>query len=134
VSPSEENISEQGAVVSASPSSPISTNSLAPTSWKNLRLHGKDVFGRGRSHRGSSPRTQSSQPFGLGGSSFGENWARCECPRGRHTTTREFEVSLKGLGASAKDIDALRRIRALITSKVVAAQQEQEARSSSSQP
>jgi hypothetical protein len=44
-----------------------------------------------------------------------------------------FEVSLEGLGASAQDIEALRRIRALIASKTVAAQQEQETRPSSSQ-
>jgi hypothetical protein len=37
-----------------------------------------------------------------------------------------FEVSLEGLGASAQDIEALRRIRALIAGKTVAAQQEQE--------
>jgi hypothetical protein len=35
-----------------------------------------------------------------------------------------FEVSLEGLGASAQDIEALRRIRALITGKAVVAQQE----------
>jgi hypothetical protein len=44
-----------------------------------------------------------------------------------------FEVSLEGMWASAQDIEALRRIRALITGKTVAAQQEQEMRSSSSQ-
>jgi hypothetical protein len=44
-----------------------------------------------------------------------------------------FEVSLEGLGASAQDIEALRRIRALIAGKTVAAQQEQETRPSSSQ-
>jgi hypothetical protein len=44
-----------------------------------------------------------------------------------------FEVSLEGLGASAQDIEGLRRIRALITGKSVAAQQEQETRPSSSQ-
>jgi hypothetical protein len=44
-----------------------------------------------------------------------------------------FEVSLEGLGASAQDIEALRRIRALIVGKTVAAQQEQETRPSSSQ-
>jgi hypothetical protein len=44
-----------------------------------------------------------------------------------------FEVSLKGLGASAQDIKALRRIRALIAGKTVAAQQEQEMRPFSSQ-
>jgi hypothetical protein len=37
------------------------------------------------------------------------------------------------MGASAQDIEALRRIRALIAGKAVAAQQEQEVRSSSSQ-
>jgi hypothetical protein len=50
-----------------------------------------------------------------------------------HSASRVFEVSLKGLGASALDIEALRRIRALITGKAVAAQQEQEAQPSSSQ-
>jgi hypothetical protein len=44
-----------------------------------------------------------------------------------------FEVSLEGLGASAQDIEALRRIRALIAGKTVEAQQEQETRPSSSQ-
>jgi hypothetical protein len=44
-----------------------------------------------------------------------------------------FEVSLEGLGASAQDIKALRRIRALVAGKSVAAQQEQEMRPSSSQ-
>jgi hypothetical protein len=32
-----------------------------------------------------------------------------------------FEVSLEGLGASTQDIKALRRIRALIAGKIVAA-------------
>jgi hypothetical protein len=32
-----------------------------------------------------------------------------------------FEVSLEGLGASAQDIEALRRIQALIAGKTVAA-------------
>jgi hypothetical protein len=44
-----------------------------------------------------------------------------------------FKVSLEGLGASVQDIEALRRIRALITGKTVAAQQDQEMRPSSSQ-
>jgi predicted component of type VI protein secretion system len=44
-----------------------------------------------------------------------------------------FEVSLEGLGASAQDIEALRRIRALIAGKSVPAQIEQETRPSSSQ-
>jgi hypothetical protein len=38
-----------------------------------------------------------------------------------HTATGVFEVTLEGLGASAQDIEALRRIRALITGKAVAA-------------
>jgi hypothetical protein len=44
-----------------------------------------------------------------------------------------FEVSLEGLGASAQDIEALRRIRALIAGKTMVAQQEQEMQPSSSQ-
>jgi hypothetical protein len=44
-----------------------------------------------------------------------------------------FEVSLEGLRASAQDIEALRRIRALIAGKSVPAQLEQETRPSSSQ-
>jgi hypothetical protein len=44
-----------------------------------------------------------------------------------------FEVSLEGLGASAQDIKALRRIRVLIAGKTVVAQQEQETRPSSLQ-
>jgi hypothetical protein len=50
-----------------------------------------------------------------------------------HTASGMFEVNLEGLGASAQDIEALRKIRALIAGKTVAAQQEQETRSSSSQ-
>jgi hypothetical protein len=44
-----------------------------------------------------------------------------------------FEVSLEGLGASAQDIEALRRIRALIAGKSVPAHPGQETRPSSSQ-
>jgi hypothetical protein len=44
-----------------------------------------------------------------------------------------FEVSLEGLGASAHDIEALRRIRALIAGKSVPAHPKQETRPSSSQ-
>jgi hypothetical protein len=50
-----------------------------------------------------------------------------------HNASGVFEVSLEGLGASAQDIEALRRIRALITGKAATAQQEQEVRPSSSQ-
>jgi hypothetical protein len=44
-----------------------------------------------------------------------------------------FEVSLEGLGASAQDIKALRRIRALIAGKSMPTHPEQETRPSSSQ-
>jgi hypothetical protein len=54
-------------------------------------------------------------------------------PEVEHTTSGVFEVNLEGLGASAQDIEALRRIRALVAGKTVAAQQEQEMRPSSSQ-
>jgi hypothetical protein len=54
-------------------------------------------------------------------------------PEVEHTALGVFEVSLEGLGASAQDIEALLRIRALVAGKTVAAQQEQEMRSSSSQ-
>jgi hypothetical protein len=54
-------------------------------------------------------------------------------PEVEHTASGMFEVSLEGLAASAQDIEALRRIRALIAGKSVAAQQEQETRPSSSQ-
>jgi hypothetical protein len=53
-------------------------------------------------------------------------------PEVEHTASGMFEVSLEGLGASAQDIEALRRIWALIAGKTVAAQQEQETRPSSS--
>jgi hypothetical protein len=45
-------------------------------------------------------------------------------PEVEHTASGVFEVSLEGLGASAQDIEALRRIRALVAGKVVASQQE----------
>jgi hypothetical protein len=45
-------------------------------------------------------------------------------PVGTHVSQGVFEVSLEGLGASAQDIEALRRLRVLITGKSVAAQQE----------
>jgi hypothetical protein len=54
-------------------------------------------------------------------------------PEVEHTISGVFEVSLEGFGASAQDIEALRRIRALIAGKAAAAQQEQEDRPSSSQ-
>jgi hypothetical protein len=59
--------------------------------------------------------------------------AGASIPEVEHTASGVFEVRLEGLGASAQDIEALRRIRALIAGKAVAAQQEQEVRPSSSQ-
>jgi hypothetical protein len=59
--------------------------------------------------------------------------AGASIPEVEHTTSGVFEVSLEGLGASAQDIEALRRIWTLIVGKAVVAQQEQEARPSSSQ-
>jgi hypothetical protein len=59
--------------------------------------------------------------------------AGASVPEVEHTASGVFEVSLEGLGASAQDIEALRRIRALIAGKAAAAQQEQEDRPSSSQ-
>jgi hypothetical protein len=54
-------------------------------------------------------------------------------PEVEHTASGVFEVTLEGLGASAQDNEALRRIRALVVGKAVAAQQEQEMRPSLSQ-
>jgi hypothetical protein len=54
-------------------------------------------------------------------------------PEVEHTASGVFEVSLKGLGASAQYIEALLRIRALVAGKTVVVQQEQEMRPSSSQ-
>jgi hypothetical protein len=53
-------------------------------------------------------------------------------PEVEHTASGVFEVSLEGLGASAQDIEVLRRIWALVAGKTIAAQQEQEMRPSSS--
>jgi hypothetical protein len=69
------------------PSGPISTNNLAPTSWKNPRPHGKDAISRRRSHHGpgvnSTARAGTCQPFGFGRLAFGGDRRRCECPGGR---------------------------------------------------
>jgi hypothetical protein len=59
--------------------------------------------------------------------------AGANVPEVEHTASGVFEVSLEGRGASAQDIEALRRIWALVAGKAVAAQQEQEMRSSSYQ-
>jgi hypothetical protein len=87
VSPSEEGGTFRGLLCRSPPSGPISTNSLAPTSWKNPRPYGKDAFSRGRSHHGPGTNPTSSvesrQPFGLGGSAFGGNRRRRKLPEGR---------------------------------------------------
>jgi hypothetical protein len=72
------------------------------------------------------PSASAAQPSA--GTGVGPN-----APEVEHTASGMFEVSLEVLGASAQDIEALRRIRALITGKSVAAHQEQETRPSSSQ-
>jgi hypothetical protein len=66
---------------------PISTNSLALTSWKNPRPNGKDTFSRGRSHCGlgdnPTPSAGTRQPFGLDRPTFGGNRRWRERPGGR---------------------------------------------------
>jgi hypothetical protein len=137
VSPSEKGRALRGLLCWLPPSGPISTNSLAPTSWKNPRPHGKDTISRRRSHYGPGVNCTASvetcQPFGFGRPAFGGDRCRGEYSGGEHTTSGVFEVSLEGLGASAQDMKALRRIQALIAGKAAAAQQEQEVRPSSSQ-
>jgi hypothetical protein len=77
----------RGLLCRCPPSGPISTNSLAPTSWKNPRPNGKDTFSRGRIHRGPSdnptPSARTRQPFGLGRPAFGGNWRGRERPGSR---------------------------------------------------
>jgi hypothetical protein len=53
VAPSEKGGIVRGLLCRCSLSGPISTNSLAPTPWKNLRPNDKDTFNRGPSYRGS---------------------------------------------------------------------------------
>jgi hypothetical protein len=87
VSLSEEDKAFRGLLCRRIVSGPISTNSLAPTSWKNPRLNGKDMISRGRSHRGPgvnpTPSAGTRQPFGPGRPSFGGNRRRREHPGGR---------------------------------------------------
>jgi hypothetical protein len=47
VSPSEEGGTSMELLCRRPSSGPISTNSLAPTSWKNPRPNGKDTISRG---------------------------------------------------------------------------------------
>jgi hypothetical protein len=69
------------------PSGLISTNSLAPTSWKNLGPHGKDVISRRRSHYGLGVNPTASagtcQPFGFGRPAFGGDSCRGKYSGGR---------------------------------------------------
>jgi hypothetical protein len=80
VSPSEEGRVLRGLLYRRSPSGPISTNSLAPTSWKNPRPHGKDAISRRRSHYGLGVNSTGSagtcQPCGFGRPAFGGD--RCQ--------------------------------------------------------
>jgi hypothetical protein len=127
----------RGLLCRSPPSGPISTNSLARTSWKNPRPHARTRLAGAEATMAQAPTpppapevadpsTSAVQPSAGTG-------ANASAPEVEHTASGVFEVSLEGLGASAQDIEALRRIRALITGKAVAAQQEQEARPSSSQ-
>jgi hypothetical protein len=86
VTPSEEGGQIKRLLCRRPPSGPISTNSLAPTSWKNPRPNGKDAFSGGRSHRGSGDNPAFSagtrQPFGHGRPTFGGDRRGCERPGG----------------------------------------------------
>jgi hypothetical protein len=87
VTPSEVSDVFQGLLCRSPPSSPISTNSLAPILWKNPRQHGKDAFSRGPSDHGPgtdpTSSTGSRQPFDLGRPAFGGNRRRRKRPGGR---------------------------------------------------
>jgi hypothetical protein len=80
VSPSEEGRAFRGLLGRRPPTGLISTNSLAPTSWKNPRPHGKDVISRRRSNYdpgvNSTASAETSQPFGFGGPAFGGDRCR----------------------------------------------------------
>jgi hypothetical protein len=86
VTPSEEGGQIMGLLCRRPPSGPISTNSLAPTSWKNPRPNVKEAFSGGRSHRGSDGDPASSagarQPFGHDRPTFGGDRRGCERPGG----------------------------------------------------
>jgi hypothetical protein len=69
------------------PSGLISTNSLAPTSWKNPGPHGEDVISRCRSYHSSgvdpTASTGARQPFGFDRPAFGGSRCRAERSGGR---------------------------------------------------
>jgi hypothetical protein len=71
-----------------------------------------------------SPVPEAANPSASAAQPSAGTGADTSAPEVEHTASGLFEFSLEGLGASAQDIEALRRIQALITSKVVAAQQE----------
>jgi phage-related tail fiber protein len=128
----------QGAVVSAS----TLRARFPPTVWHPPHLRIQDHNARTRSAGAEASMAQAStpplapEPANPSASAIQPSagtGAGPSAPEVEHTTSRMFEVSLEGLGASAQDIEALRRIRALIAGKSVAAQQEQETRPSSSQ-
>jgi hypothetical protein len=79
------------------------------------------------------PASEAANPSALAVQPSAGTGAGPSAPEVEHTASGMFEVSLEGLGASAKDIEALRRIRALVAGKSVPAQLEQETRPSSSQ-
>jgi hypothetical protein len=115
----------------------ISTNSLAPTSWKNPGLHGEDaIAGAEATTAQASTPPLAPEPVNPSASAILPSagpGAGPSIPEVEHIASGVFEVSLEGMGASAQDIEALRRIRALIAYNTVAAHQEQEMRLSSSQ-
>jgi hypothetical protein len=84
------------------PSGLISTNSLAPTLWKNPRPHGEDPIGRRRSHHGSgvnpSASTGTRQPVGFGHPAFGGDRCRVERSRGRAHRLGDVRSQPRGAG------------------------------------
>jgi hypothetical protein len=113
-----------------------------PTVWRPPRGRIQDHMARTRSAGAEATTAQASIPL-LGSEPANPSASAVQPSAGtgagpsdpevEHTASGMFEVSLEGLGASAQDIEALRRIRALIAGKSVPAQPEQETRPSSSQ-
>jgi hypothetical protein len=113
-----------------------------PTIWRPPRGRIQDRMARTRSAGAEATTAQASTPplapepanpsASVVQPSAGTG-AGMSIPEVEHTASGVFEVNLEGLGASTQDIDALRRIQALIAGKAAAGQQEQEARPSSSQ-
>jgi hypothetical protein len=103
------------------PSGPISTNSLAPTSWKNPGLHGEDAIDRHRSHHGSSLNPSASvgtrQPFGFGHPAFGGDRCRAERSGGRAHRFRGVRGQPRGAGGFGTRHRGSRRARPCRPSK-----------------